>query len=176
MLIDPDLNEVVYGDRGMLSGMQACLDRQCLVSAVTLMFSTIDALAALTRPLTQDETDGGTFRGWAERFLQPGTSLGVTSIDLWGARCGILHTYSPETTRAARQGARQLFYQWKRGPAAKTQRALPNGAVVVVVETLGDAVRDAADAYLQAISHDADLAKRMKAHLQSLLCYKPYDP
>jgi hypothetical protein len=36
MLVDPKLEEVTFGARGMLSGIDACLDTECLVSAVTI--------------------------------------------------------------------------------------------------------------------------------------------
>jgi hypothetical protein len=56
MLGDPDLIEIVHGERGILRGIEACIDQQCLVSALTLLYAGIDALAALTRPLDQPDT------------------------------------------------------------------------------------------------------------------------
>jgi len=176
MLVDPNLREVVAGPRGMLTGIQACLDQQCLVSAVTLVFAAIDALAALTRPINQAETDGATFRAWATRFLHPVQRMNCTVEDLWGARCGVLHTYSPEAVRAARRGARRIYYQWRQGPPADTVRALPARSVVVIVEDLYAALFDGAHAYMDETSADADLKARLNAHLPSLLCYEPSDP
>lgn len=176
MLVDPKLREVVVGPRGMLPGIQACLDQQCLVSAVTLVFAAIDALAALTRPINQPETDGATFRAWATRFLHPDQRINCTVEDLWGARCGVLHTYSPEAIRAAARGARRIYYQWRQGPAADAVRELPARSVVVIVEDLYAALFDAVHAYMADIPIDADLRARLNAHLPSLLCYEPHDP
>ena len=175
MLVDPKLEEVVIGPRGMLPGIQSCLDQQCLVSAITLMFATIDALAALTRPTTQPETDGNTFRVWAARFLQPDQRVGCTVQDLWGARCGVLHTYSPEAARAKQYGARRVYYQWREGPAADAGRTLPLGSIVVIVEDLHIALSNAAHDYMAEVGIDADLQARLTAHLPSLLCYEPFD-
>lgn len=175
MLVDPKLQEVAFGPRGMLRGIQACLDQQCLVSAMTLMFAAIDALAALTRPINQPETDGATFRTWAMRFLHPDQRVNCTVEDLWGARCGVLHTYSPEAMRAAGHGARRVYYQWRLGPAADTVRALPAASIVVIVEDLHAALIDAVHAYIAEIPADADLEGRLNAHLPSLLCYEPHD-
>lgn len=176
MLVDPNLREVVVGPRGMLPGIQACLDQQCLVSAVTLVFAAIDALAALTRPINQRETDGATFRAWATRFLNPDQRMNCTAEDLWGARCGVLHTYSPEAVRAAQRGARRIYYQWRQGPVADAVRELPAGSVVVIVEDLYDALFNAVHAYMAEIAADADLEARLNAHLPSLLCYEPSAP
>jgi hypothetical protein len=34
MLVDPDLDEIANGPRGMLTGVDVCIQAQCLVSAV----------------------------------------------------------------------------------------------------------------------------------------------
>jgi len=175
MLVNPQLEQVIHGPRGMIPGIDACLASQCLVSAVTLMFAAIDALAALTRPITQGETDSETFRTWTNRFIDPATRLHCTAQDLWGARCGILHSYSPEAARAAQFGARRVFYQWRQGPAANAARALPANAIVLTVEDLYEVLVDAMNAYLHESVVDAELSQRLNVHLPSLLCYEPHD-
>ena len=55
VLGDPDLHEIAFGDRGMMRGIDACVDSQCLVSAVSLVYSAIDAIAALDRPILVKE-------------------------------------------------------------------------------------------------------------------------
>ena len=87
MFVEPKLDEVVNGKRGMLNGIQVCLESECLVSAVSLMFSSVDALAALT-PLDQQSTNSAVFKAWVDRHIQSDKILGCTSDDLWGAvRC-----------------------------------------------------------------------------------------
>jgi hypothetical protein len=176
MLVDPKLQEVALGDRGMLQGIQACLDQQCLVSSVTLIFSAIDALAALTRPVTQPETDGATFQAWVKRFFHPEKKLNCTSVDLWGARCGVLHTYSPEAPRASRAGARRVYYQWRQGPNAVDKRPLPAGSLVIVIEDLHAALISAIHTYVEEACCDPVLKTCLEKHLPSLLCYVPHDP
>lgn len=176
MLVYPELHEVALGPRGMLKGIQACVDQQCLVSSVTLIFSAIDALAALTRPAGQPETDGPTFQSWVTRFLRPEQRLNCTAIDLWGARCGVLHTYSPEAPRAARAGARRVYYQWSQGPTVDTVRAIPAGSIVIPVENLHAALIEAVHEYIDHAHYDPVLTQCLEAHLPNLLCYEPHDP
>lgn len=175
MLVNPTLQEVVAGCRGMLRGIKACVDQQCLVSAVTLMFTSIDAISALTRPVNQPETDSETFRTWVDRFLHPESRLNCTAQDLWAARCGVLHTYSPEAPRAANRGARRIYYQWREGPPADAIRSLPEGSIVINIEDLHEAVTDAVIAYMDKGGTDADLEARQNSHLPHLLCYEPHD-
>lgn len=171
MLTDADLEQIVKGERGMLRGVESCLDTQCLMSAVTLIFASIDALAALSRPPTLAETTGAVFQAWITRFLPMG-ALACTELELWGARCGVLHTYRPEAG-VVRGAVRPLYYQWRAGPAAGAERTLPPVHHVIVVEDLYLALRHAADAYMEAIAQDPVLAASLQAHLPNLLHYRP---
>lgn len=172
MLTNPDLGSVLYGERGMLAGVRACLDTQCLVSAVTLMYATIDAISSLTRNVAAQETNRQVFVDWVTRFL-PLETLRVSAIELYGARCGVLHTYRPEATMV--QGAvRPLYYQWREGPPANEERALPASAAIVVVQDLHEALEAALADYVAALAHDRDLVDRLNAHIGDLLHYRPY--
>lgn len=176
MLIEPKLDEVVNGKRGMLVGIQTCLRSECLVSAITLMFSSIDALAALTRPIGQQLTDSAVFKAWANRYIKPESELGCTAEDLWGARCGVLHLYSPDSTLLRRNEARRIYYQWEAGPAADVARAIPGGSLVITVETLHQAVVQAIHDFIVDTEMDPDIKQKVQSHLPSMLCYEPYPP
>lgn len=172
MLTTPDLYNVVYGERGMLGGVRACLHAQCLVSAVTLMYATIDAVSALTRPMGDRETTRTVFLAWVQRFV-PLQRLAVTELELYGARCGVLHTYRPEAA-VVQGGVRPIYYQWREGPAADSERAMPANAAFVVVEDLYEALEAALREYVAILAQDQDLADRLNDHVGDLLHYRPY--
>jgi hypothetical protein len=172
--INPTLDEVLNGERGIRKGIELCLQNECLVSGVALMFSAIDALAALTRPVNTKDTSQHVFKDWLDRYLLPSSNLGCTANDLYGARCGVLHTYNPES-RAQRKGqARRLIYQWHQGPGAADAYPLPTDALVVEVEALHHAFEEAVRRFLIAVETDPEVASCVEAHLPSLLCYKPW--
>lgn len=174
MLTEPTLSEIVNGPRGMIRGIEVSVSSKCLVSAVTLMFSTVDALAALSRPQTQAETNRDIFIEWVDKYLLLTSRLQCTAIDLYGARCGVLHTYSPESGLSLRGQARPVFYQWQSGPPANSQRNLPDDAIVVEIESLQSAVQTAAHAFVSAEQSDQQIAARVAHHLPTLLCYIPW--
>lgn len=174
MLIEPNLDEIVNGPRGMLTGIRTCLKSECLVSAVTLMFSSLDALAALTRPIGQQSTNGAVFRAWATQFIQPEHSLGCTAEDLWGARCGVLHLYSPDSDLSAQNKARSIYYQWSDGPAADAARAIPAGSLLIAVETLHHAIESATHDFIVASEMNHEIKQKVQSHLPSMLCYEPF--
>ncbi len=174
MRIEPRLDEIVNGERGMLRGIDVCLERQCLVSAVSLLFGAIDALSALTRPTTNPDTDHDVFEAWVKRYLLPGSALDCGAEDLYAARCGVLHTYGADS-RLARQGrARPLVYQWRHGPAADVAAPLPPDAIVVEVEALHNAFRKAVAMFLDASEKEDPVRESVQHHLPSLLCYTPW--
>lgn len=173
MLTTPTLHEVAQGHRGMLRGIEAALDAQCMVSAVTLCYATIDALSALSRPEDQRDTNRTVFIDWIDSYLLPAPGLECTAIDLYGARCGILHTYRPESALSVAGDAPPIFYQWRDGPPAAYERDLPDNALVINVESLVQAVRTGAEKFAAAERANRQLSERITHHMGDLLCYVP---
>jgi len=86
MLTTPTLHEVVEGPRGMLRGIEAALDAQCMVSAVMLCYGMIDALAALSRRegserLPAPSSWSGLIRTYCRRRVSPAMQLTSTAHD-----------------------------------------------------------------------------------------------
>jgi hypothetical protein len=77
---------------------------------LVVVYSAIDTLGLLNAPPEQIEATGESFKAWVNEFLIPNASGEYSADDLWGARCGVLHTFSTES-RLSRQGkVRQLQY------------------------------------------------------------------
>jgi hypothetical protein len=176
MLVDPDLDEIVNGPRGMLKGVDVCIQAQCLVSAVALIYSTIDALSALTRPPEKKDTNRKNFINWVKKYIRPDKTLRCSAHDLYGARCGVLHNYGPNS-KLRRQGeAKALIYKWRDGPDPDPNRniPLPADAITLYVEDLRKALSEALTEFLAGIEGDAALKQRVEHHRQELLCYRPW--
>jgi hypothetical protein len=174
MRIEPKLDEVVNGKRGMLRGIEVALESKCLVSAITLIFSSIDSLAALNRPVDQQSTNRQAFISWAEKYIRPEKLLGCSALDLYAARCGVLHTYSSASDLDRDGKARQLIYEWQGGPKANENIPAPSKAVVIQVEALHKAFRQSVKKFLIDSEMDVETKSRINNHLPSLLCYTPW--
>src|SRR5437870_4084436 len=48
------------------------------------------------------------FCRWVERWLLPAKPLGCTALDLYGARCGILHTFTSDSDLSRQGKARRI--------------------------------------------------------------------
>lgn len=176
MLTDPDIAEIVRGPRGMMRGIDSCVHQQCLMSAITLIYSTIDALSALTRPLDQPDTKSNIFVAWVDKYLLPESRLSCSSEDLYGARCGILHNYGLDSAMRRQGRAKALVYRWREGPFPDPQHRarIPADAITICVEDLHEALNTAVENFLIQIGTDVALKSRIDRHRKDLLCYRPW--
>ncbi|MHB8869074.1 MAG: hypothetical protein ACYC6T_02120 [Thermoleophilia bacterium] len=92
------------------SGIRACLDVHANTSALVLVYSAIDVCAWLASDT--EETTRSTFTGWVDRYLLPARKLDCTSDELYGARCGLLHTFTPESRQSREGKVRTIGYAW----------------------------------------------------------------
>jgi hypothetical protein len=83
------------------------LESQLLI----LLYSAVDTLAWLEAP--NADVTRKDFIAWADRYLLRQSSLECTAEDLYGARCGLLHTHGPDSGRARSGLARQIWYYTK---------------------------------------------------------------
>ena len=108
-----------------------------VVPSMMMCYATIDILAALARPPGAAESTGDDFRKWVDHYLLLGSCLVCTADDLWGARCGLLHTYAPESRDSRKGKARKLLYvAGVLDNSARNTTQLEVGEYVVVVSRI----------------------------------------
>ena len=82
------------------------------MGALVLFYAYTDALGALLRPKEERKTSSVHFKRYVRDFLLPAMHYPLTEDDLWSARCGMLHTFSPysDLTQGATPRARKIVY------------------------------------------------------------------
>jgi len=81
--------------------------------ALILLYSTIDAIASLARPAASQNVTRQYFVSWAEAYmLTEGAEPACTALELYAARCGLLHTHGPEARLTDEGSARVIAYAW----------------------------------------------------------------
>ena len=145
--------------------------------ALVLLYSGIDVSASLVRLETEPDTNRGHFKKWAEDYMIGPSQLTVGSEDLYGARCGLLHTHSPSSRDSRQAKARELFYyRARRALPPDMQRVLESklkwvrarGQLPVDVEVLYAAFEDGVRRFLADIHRDPKLEKRAVHHASKL--------
>lgn len=88
------------------------LEKRYFGQALVVMYASMDALGLLLAPVGQNLATGATFRDWVKKCFLPHASaqLDVNEFDLWGARCGVLHTFTSEFDGTKNKEARQVQY------------------------------------------------------------------
>ena len=152
------------------------LDTGHSLPALILLYSAIDAFASLLRPETKPDTTGDYFKKWTEDYMIGGSGLSIRSEDLWGARCGLLHTHGA-ASRLSREGkARQLHYYRAQALTPGMQQELESklkalramGKLPVDIDALYAAFDQGVSRFLASIHRDTGLEKRIVHHSSSV--------
>jgi hypothetical protein len=106
----------------LLDAVDQCLQKQLVLPTLALIYTGIDVVASLERK----DSDGVQeyFTQWTDRYLLPHLDANVTALDIYAARCGIIHHFSA-TSRLFQQGrARQIAYAWGNASVAELRKAV----------------------------------------------------
>ena len=176
MLGPGELDEAVAGQRGLLRGIQCCIDVRCLVPALTLIYSAMDVVSALTRPKGAADTDKNVFQAWVSTYMSPLlTAVGCSAEDIYAARCGVVHTMTRRSQLSRTKAhVRTFVYYWCDGPRPDPSALPAQGAFQICVEDLHEAFRQGLAQLGMARAQGGQLAARIAYHEPELLCYRPW--
>jgi len=146
------------------AAIQLTLNAKKHLPTLILIYSSIDILAWLNRPVTHPDVIRSDFIFWVDKYLLPGSNLNCSSLDLYAARCGIVHSYTAESKLSREGKAKQIWYAWgkadARGLENRIQHAkLDNIAVAVQVEELFNALKSGFASFITALDADPNHAK-----------------
>jgi hypothetical protein len=135
-----------------------CLENSLLMPALVLIYNGIDTFAALSRPVTKDKVTRQDFISWCDRYLLPVSSLECSGLDLYAARCGILHTYTAVSDLSNGNEAAELHYYLGSINKEKYQKIIdskyPNKVVIVSLENLDKAFKTGYFSFMEDIKKE----------------------
>jgi len=152
------------------------LDNNHTLPSLILIYSAVDVFASLTRPENQPDTDGNHFKNWAQTYMIVPSSLPITAEDLWGARCGLLHTHTPSSKNSRHGKAREIAYYRARNPTAQMQRTLDatlkvvqaKGKLPLNADALYGSLEEGIGPFIADIERDPALEKRVFQHCSKI--------
>jgi tetratricopeptide (TPR) repeat protein len=86
-----------------------------VLPALALLYVGIDAFGALGRPVGKDRRVKEDFVQWADAFMVQPKGLPASGLELYGARCGVLHTLGAESQLSQMGKVRTIHYAWGTG-------------------------------------------------------------
>lgn len=134
------------------------------MSAMVLVYSAIDILGAL------DSVDGiatrETFVNWANRYMDPEDALGCSGLELYSARCGLLHNWSPSTRLTKAGTAREVIYVLDR--PLLTPKPSTSGPLIIHPPWLWLSFRDGSSRFLAEATNDDVRVLQVRKNLEGV--------
>jgi len=95
----------------LVQGIRLCMESRLVTPTLILVYCGIDIAGWLwTR---QDSTPvDRRFIEWTSKYLLPGSPLKCRAVDIYGARCGLVHTLSATSNLSVQGKARRIIYAW----------------------------------------------------------------
>ncbi|MFQ5723509.1 MAG: hypothetical protein ACE5G6_03370 [Terriglobia bacterium] len=148
--------EILHSEIGVFAAIRLCLQKKCISSAIALAYSAIDVLSWLAMPANKFEVTRQDFISWADQYVVPGSSLDCSGTDLYGARCGIVHTLTPVSRMSQEGRAMPIAYSWGNQPPYRREHLERLGVqwLMLHVETLCDAVEQGASRFWDEVEKD----------------------
>ena len=103
----------------MLAAARRCLEERQILPCLILLYAGMDVMASLEA--TPGEKVNVYFKRWVETYLLPLTSWKCTAVDLYGARCAIVHTFTPDSDLSKRGTAKVIYYAHSGADVAKLE-------------------------------------------------------
>ena len=144
---------------GLFHAIGVVLSCGCMVSALKLLLSAVDTLAAL------DSNDGTTsrkrFRNWLDTYADL-SHAGVTAEEVYSLRCSLLHTTTLES-KSVRASKCAMLIPYKR-PADPALLKTSSNQKPFEIGDLVDAITEGADGYCATLDSDPNARKRFDAN------------
>lgn len=147
-------------------GVDVCINNKLIGPALILIYAAIDTVGWLDSNDPFATRDS--FIGWTNRYLLSSNRLACTATDLYAARCGLLHTFTPNSKLSSDKKARRICYAWGDSRGEDLERAIDltktgNDYVAVKVEDLFEAWLDSIRTFTNELSSDETRNARVVA-------------
>ncbi|NQW22599.1 MAG: hypothetical protein HQ475_04045 [SAR202 cluster bacterium] len=126
------MDTIIQNIETLVKSIHCSLKNRWLLPCLSLLYTGIDVLGSLERGKSGGVRDS--FVRWSSTYMLPGSDLNCTALELYGARCGILHTFTADSDLHAQGSIRKLFYAWGSANTEALQKSIdtlekPAGAV-----------------------------------------------
>ena len=137
--------------------IQLCVQDRLMMPALILIYTGIDVLATLSRPDGKDQTTRSDFIAWCDKYIVPQGEVACSGIDLYAARCGVVHAYTMESSLSKKGDAREIVYAWGNRKPEDLQSVIDAVGFtqrVIHIETLFEALVQGATQFFAELDDD----------------------
>jgi hypothetical protein len=123
--------------------------------ALVILYSAIDTLAWTNLP--GRDVSQKDFVAWVDKYIRPESKFGCTADDLFGARCGLVHSGAAESRKSRKGEAHEIWYATSPHSISTLQeyaKQSNQSAKVIYFTDLIAAFVDASQEFYNEISND----------------------
>ena len=147
----------------IIKSIELCLNAKLQISSLVLLYSGIDIVAWLDRPVSKERATRKDFIRWVDDYLLPNTIIKYSAIDLYAARCAIVHSYS-FSSRLSKEGeAKEIYYSWGKANIKSLQndidRRPKENAVAIHINDLLEAFKEGIEKFKLSLKNDKEKEK-----------------
>ena len=95
-----------------LSSIELCLQHHYRMPALILIYSGIDIFSSLALPIEKEDGTRQDFINWTEKYITGVENFGCDAIDLYAARCGVVHANTATSSLSRKNQAKIILYAW----------------------------------------------------------------
>lgn len=161
---------------GIKRGIEILLEKKCYGSAVILLYAGMDAMAYLDMPNGQQDVKRKDFIAWADKYIRFPCDEQLTGLDLYGARCSMLHSYGVASELSRKGKCRMLGYMDKSVPELRYNPKVSKNLVMVSITGLAEAFFKGVDRFIIDVFGDPTRAPFARKRLRKLVHAWPYKP
>jgi hypothetical protein len=150
------------------------LEARLVMPLLILVYSTIDIVSYVWRG-GADRDSGMRFRSFIDRYMGKYLKK-VNANDLWGARCAVIHTGTPQSTASKGGTAREILYSWGTAKVELLEQIIDRGGgqkkyVATSLEDLLKAMSSGIDDFLADLEQDNELCKDCMSRVEKFYCH-----
>ena len=147
----------------IIKSIELCLNAKLQISSLVLLFSGIDIVAWLNRPVSKERATRKDFIRWVDDHLLTSTNIKCEAIDLYAARCAIVHSYSCSSRLSKEGKAKEIYYSWGKANIKSLQndidRRSKKNAVAIHINDFLEAFKEGVEKFKLSIKSDKEKEK-----------------
>jgi hypothetical protein len=155
----------------ILLTIEESIKQERIIPALILFYSAIDSFSLLVD--TDNRTGRKVFKEWVRKWMIEKYQLPCNEVDIYSARCGLLHQQMSESNLTKGKEAREIYYAWGKANITVLERTIKDSdkcdsAVAVRLEDLVLAFRQGMANCLNEIEKDDNWKKSFDEKVKKL--------
>jgi len=165
------------GVSGLIAEIKRCEAAGATTAAMAMAFVCMDTLAFLSLPADRHKQSRADFIAWVDTYLKghPDQPYQYRGLDVYGARCALLHAFSSETGYHEQYPDAKRFGYHDGGKHAFNPTQDEHLVIIGTASLLNDVIH-AVGAFIEACKAEPDLRGRVESRLPLVLQTFPFKP